>query len=85
MNTEHYTKLHEEYVRWLDILGFSEASIRGFTMHIRDFFDYLEDRNILSIRELTQKQINTYFEYLQTRPNRKYRGTGLSILTSFIN
>ena len=76
--TEHYLKIHEEYVRWLDILGFSEASIRGFNMNIRDFFVWLEQQHILSIKDLTQKNIHCYFEYLQTRPNRKYKGTGLS-------
>jgi len=78
MNTEHYIKIHEEYVRWLGILGFSLATIDGHQKHIRAFFTWLEQQNILSVKELTQKIIHRYFEYLQSRPNRKYRGTGLS-------
>ena len=79
MTTEHYLKIHEEYVKWLDILGFSQVSIYSFNLNVRDFFDYLENHNILSITDLTQKKIYTYFEYLQTRPNWKYIGTGLSV------
>jgi integrase/recombinase XerD len=79
MTNQSYIKIHSDYVRWLDILGFSNASIEGFNRHIKDFFEYLESKNILSVTELTQKHIYTYFEYLQIRPNRKYKGTGLSV------
>jgi integrase/recombinase XerD len=78
MRTEHYKKIHEQYVRWVDILGFSDSSIKGFDKRIEEFFDWLENHSILSISEVTQKQINIYFDYLQTRPNRKYKGTLLS-------
>jgi len=79
MTNQSYIKIHGEYVRWLDILGFSDASITSCNRSIKDFFEYLENKNILSIKELTQKHIYIYFEYLQTRPNKLYKGTGLSI------
>jgi integrase/recombinase XerD len=78
MKTEHYKKIHEQYVRWIDILGYSASSIKGFDKRIEEFFGWLEYHKILSITDVTQKHINTYFEYLQTRPNRKYKGTLLS-------
>lgn len=79
MRNQSYIHIHQQYIRWLDILGFSNASIEGFNRHIKDFFKYLESINILSVTELTQKHIYTYFEYLQTRPNKLYKGTGLSV------
>ena len=78
MKTHHYTEIHKEYVNWLDILGFSNASITGFDRNVKIFFEWLEEHNILSITQLTQKHIKIYFDYLQTRPNKLYRGTGLS-------
>jgi integrase/recombinase XerD len=78
MNTEHYIKIHAEYIRWLDILGFAAASIDAYNRNIRDFFIWLEEQKILSIKCLTLKDIYRYFEYLQSRPNKKYKGTGLS-------
>jgi len=78
MKLQGYIKIHDEYVRWLDILGFSGSSIESFKRSIKDFFEYLESKNILSVTELTQKDIYIYFEYLQTRPNKLYKGTGLS-------
>lgn len=78
MKTRHYIELHKEYVNWLDILGFSDASIEGFNRNIKDFFEYLEKNSILSITSLTQKHIQVYCEYLQIRPNKLYKGTGLS-------
>jgi integrase/recombinase XerD len=79
MITESYIQIHEQYARWLDILGFADTSIQSFNRNIKDFFEYLESKNILSVTELTQKHIYTYFEYLQTRPNKLYKGTGLSV------
>jgi len=79
MTTEHYVKIHEEYVRWLNILGFSADSVSGFNRNVRVFFDWLENQNVLSITDLTQKHLAKYFEYIQTRPNRLYTGTGLSV------
>lgn len=79
MKNQAYIEIHCNYVRWLNILGFSNASIDGFGRNIKDFFEYLESKNILSITELTQKHVYAYFDYLQTRPNKLYKGTGLSV------
>lgn len=79
MKTKHYRELHEQYVRWATILNFSEASINGFDKCVKEFFGWLENQPVLSIKELTHKHIIAYYDYLQTRPNRKFKGTGLSL------
>jgi len=78
MKTQHYTEIHRAFIKWLHALGFSDASIKGFRQNIKAFFAYLEENRILSITILTRKHIQTYFEHLQTRPNKLYKGTGLS-------
>lgn len=78
MKTQHYAEIHKAYIKWLNALGFSDASIKGLGQNIKIFFEYLEKNRILSITCLTQKYIQIYFEHLQTRPNRLYKGAGLS-------
>lgn len=73
-----YTEVHEEYVKWLGILGFSNTSIGGFARNIKIFFEWLESRQVSDISLLTNKHLTEYYGYLQTRPNKLYVGRGLS-------
>jgi integrase/recombinase XerD len=70
---ESYKVLLEQYIFWLDTLGF--ARIRRYGDRVRDFFMWLENKNISSINQITQKHITTFFDYQQARENKKYGGT----------
>ena len=73
-----YKTIISEYVTWLDTLGFSDAMIYDYKFRIRDFFEWLENRQIQSITQLTAKHIREYQNYLETRPNKKFKERGLS-------
>ncbi len=79
---KHYKALKEEFTIWLKTLGFSYGLEYNYKHYIRDFFYYLLKNSTLHITALTQKQIENYLNYLQTRPNKRKSG-GLSI--SFLN
>lgn len=66
-----------EYTAWLNTLGFSDALVYDYTFRIRDFFEWLQSNNVTAISHITQKHIEKYFAYLQTRPNKRRQG-GLS-------
>ena len=72
MNT-HYTTIHEQYIFWLDTLGF--ATTRKYSDRVRDFFQWLETKNITAIQHITQKHINNFFDYQQVRENKRFSGT----------
>lgn len=80
---EHYNTLQTEYKNWLETLGFSEGLVYYYTLSIKEFLHWLKTQNnIIHIKSLTEKNIIAYFEYLQTRPNkrtRKLSGSGLSV------
>jgi integrase/recombinase XerD len=74
----NFTEIQKEYTNWLDTLGFSNSVVYDYKFRIRDFFEWLDTQGINQINQLTAKHIKAYFDYLQTRPNKR-KGTGLSV------
>ena len=78
MNTGYKTII-AEYVTWLETLGFSDAMIYDYKFRIKDFFEWLENRQIQNVKQLTGKHVTEYQKYLETRPNKKFKERGLSV------
>ena len=74
MNT-HYKAIHEQYIIWLNTLGFAKGTVRRYGSGARDFFIWLENRNINHITQITTTRVETYYNYLQIRKNKKCGGT----------
>jgi len=75
---KHYQTIKEQYIYWLDTLGYSKRSIYGFSTYIRDFFNWLTARNIHHIKHLQNSHTAQYYEYLQSRENKRRKQKGLS-------
>lgn len=75
----NFTEINKSYASWLDTLGFSSGVVDDYNARIRDFLEWLESKKITQINQLTQKHITTYFEYLQSRPNKRRKGHLLSV------
>lgn len=78
MNTS-YREINKQYTAWLDTLGFSKGVILDYPKRIRDFLEWLEVQNISQINQLTQKHLTSYFNHLETRPNKRRKGALLSV------
>lgn len=78
----HFVFIKNEYRVWLTSLGFSNGLVYDYTFRVHDFFLYLQSKNIEKINTITTKNIKAYFEYLQTRPNKRRAGT---LSTSHLN
>lgn len=74
---EHFKTLENEFALWLATLGFSKSIEYNYKNHAKELFEYLHKNNIIHIKNLTQKHVTSYFDYLQTRPNKRRTG-GLS-------
>ncbi len=77
MNTG-FNEIQTEYTNWLDTLGFSNGVVYDFKLRAKEFFEWLHNQQINSIKQLTQKHLKNYFNYLQIRPNKRKNG-GLSV------
>ena len=73
MNTGYKTII-EEYGAWLDTLGYSNELIYGYKLHLQEFFQWLANRQIQSVTQLTAKHVTDYHSYLETRPNKRFKG-----------
>ena len=77
----NFEKVVEEYAIWLDTLGYSDAMIYGLKRLISVFFEWLEDQQIKSVNQLTDKHIKDYRNYLENRPNKCFKGRFLCDIT----
>ncbi len=66
MNT-NYTKLQNHYETWLSTLGFSQSIVYNYPKSVYYFLEYLETKSISQIHFITQKNINEYLLYIQSR------------------
>lgn len=74
----NFNTIYNGYVKWLEALGFSDGLVYDYKFKVTDFFEYLELKNINSITQIKQSHINTYFEHIQTRPNKRTQNGSLS-------
>lgn len=77
IKNESYLEIVKDFENWLDILGYSESTIRSLPSHLREFFHYLENQNINHINLINVQIIKDYYEHLKTRDNQAREG-GLS-------
>lgn len=75
---QNYQSINNEFVTWLDTLGFADGTVYSCKNLAAIFFEWLESNHIYHITQLTGQNISSYFEYLQTRPNKTKAG-GLSV------
>lgn len=72
-----YKVLLQEFKQWLDILGYAETTVYNLPIHLREFFNYLENRNINQLNHIQANHVTDYYKYLKSRPNQRQAG-GLS-------
>ncbi|WP_243930341.1 hypothetical protein [Bacteroides fragilis] len=82
MNT-HFKAIHEQYLFWLQTLGFTPETVCNYGYRVTDFFLWLASKDITHIVQVEQKHINDFFDCQQTRPNTKLKGRTLS--ASYLN
>jgi integrase/recombinase XerD len=77
MNTT-YKAILDEYLLWLDTLGYSDSIMRSCNNRIHVFFTWLDTNGINSINQLTSQHVQRFNEHLQTCPNKCFKGRLLS-------
>ena len=74
-----YREINKQYTAWLNTLGFSSGVVHNYTHRITDFFTWLNTQSVSQINQVNQKHITTYFNYLESRPNKRHKGRLLSV------
>lgn len=67
--------IKEGFEKWLKTLGYAESTVYASSNYVRDFFIWLEKRGIKNLNQINASVIQTYYEYLQKRSNKKRDGS----------
>jgi len=78
---ESFKAIIKEYGTWLDTLGYADESVYHCKFHLQEFFEWLQNKGIQNIKQLTDKHLTEYQKYLETRPNKRFKGRLLSELS----
>lgn len=68
MKNQYYLQLHKGFTEWLTRLNYAKESIRGRSRHLRIFLEWVEERGINQLQDLTQDDLEAYNESLHKRP-----------------
>ena len=72
-----YKRLEKSFGEWLDVLGYAESTVYTLPNLLREFFHFLEQREVYELSFMSPKLVSDYFSHLQHRPNERLGG-GLS-------
>lgn len=86
---KHLTLHNTEFIDYLEGFrrrmrdqGRKQSNCDGLANHVKEFFHFMEQNDINSVKQITQKRVDDYFEYLSTRKNQRRGGI---ISANFIN
>ena len=77
---ETFETIENGFKSWLETLGYAKSTVTGSPALVREFFFYLENKEILSLEQVNNRVIKDYFIYLQQRKHAR-KALALSINT----
>ncbi len=77
IESENFKYIEKSFKEWLDILGYAGTTVYNLPNMLREFFYWLEQRNITNIKQITTEQVKQYYQYTKQRANTRFDG-GLS-------
>ena len=69
--TEFYQEQAVNYKKHLDILGLNPQTTQSRYLYLREFFSYLENNKIFTIKQVTPKEIAQYNDYLKAKKSQR--------------
>lgn len=74
IQSPHYNYLLNGYKEYLQILGYSDKAVKGWPIYVREFFHWLESKQINHITNITALQQLDFMDHISRRPNRQTGG-----------
>jgi len=75
LKNPEFTYLIRSFEKWLNTLEYATSTVNISVSYLRDFFEFLEEFKVKSINEIDKIVIEVYYEYLQTRKNKRQTGS----------
>ena len=68
MQKQHYSQLLQSFTEWLTRLNYAKESIRSRHRQLRVFLEWIEEKGINQLSEISQQDLETYNESLHKKP-----------------
>lgn len=75
LKNPEFLLLIKSFEKWLRTLEYAQSTITVSVNYLRDFFEFLEEFKVKSISVIDKTVIEVYYEYLQTRKNKRQTGS----------
>jgi len=85
MKNKAYLQLLNGFAEWLTRLNYAKGTIRGQARHLRAFLEWLEQKGINQLDQITQKDLESYNEALHKRPIRTKTIEGYLSVLKLVN
>ncbi|MFL0108170.1 tyrosine-type recombinase/integrase, partial [Tenacibaculum maritimum] len=72
---QSFTQIHQNFIIWLDTLGYATSSIKKYQTKAKELFQWLISNNINHIQQLQAHHIQHFFNYQQVRSSKKQHKT----------
>lgn len=73
--SKEYRDQYHRFMKYLQTVGYSQASRKTFATGIREFLHWLEKQTIMSVDQVQERDIEKFYSYQQERPNTTTGGT----------
>jgi len=77
IESENFQYIEYSFKQWLEILGYSGTTVYNLPNMLREFFNWLENKGITTIKEIKTEYVKQYYQYTKQRANTRFEG-GLS-------
>ncbi|HRJ36313.1 MAG TPA: tyrosine-type recombinase/integrase [Flavobacteriales bacterium] len=77
INNRHFEGLLREFQRVIRVKGYSRGKNTMYPACAREFLFFIENRDIVDIKDVKAGDVISYYEYIRERPNQRREG-GLS-------
>lgn len=74
VQSREFIDLEKSFQDWLQLLNYDPSTIRNAPVKAREFFYWLERRDVIAISEITRGLVKEYFEYLGLRQHSRKGG-----------
>lgn len=74
LHNDSYRALAKGFIKWLDVLGYSNSMKKNYPKMLCEFLYYLEENEINQLAYIKKEHITMYYAHLQQRPNKKRDG-----------
>lgn len=85
MKNNYYLQLLEGFTEWLTRLNYAKESVRGRSRQLRIFLEWVENKGINQLQDITQKDLAEYNESLHKRPIRSRTIEGYISVLKLVN